>query len=160
MTTASQQVQFVEASCQACRRKFSMPVLSDFSYGEFILHGERNCVFGFLCAHNEPAWEDIETRLKQAGLLAASPTRTDIDHFHRVIASSADAISGQRLVPFPVCPSCGSRSVAYGDSKPHEIGDFIREDIREIPRVTFEAFQLLSDATKTERVGELWRQLS
>jgi hypothetical protein len=158
--TASQQVQFFAASCHACRRKFSMPVLSDFSYGDFILHGERNCVFGFLSAHNEPAWEDIETRLQRVGLLAASPTRTDIDRFHRVIAASADAISGQRLVPFPVCPSCGSHSVAYGDSMPHEIGDFIREDIREIPRVTFETYQLLSDATKTERVGELWRQFS
>ncbi len=155
MTDTSQQVQFFQASCQACRRKFSMPLLSDFSYGEFIFHGERGGVYGFLLALEEPAWEDIETRLQRVGVLAVSPTQKntkDIDRFHRVIAACSDAIGGQALVPFPVCPSCQSHSIAYGDSTP--LG------IRDIPRVTFGAYQLLSEAMKTERVGELWRQFS
>jgi len=129
-----------------------MPLLSDFSYGEFILHGERQSVFGFLSAHDEPAWEDIEARLLRAGLFSASAKRPDIDRFQRVIAASADAISGQRLVPFPVCPSCGSRSVAYGDSKP--------QGVRGVSRVTFSEYQLLSDEMRSQRVAELWRQFA
>ena len=133
-----------------------MPALGDFSYGEFILHGARSCVFGFLCAHEEPAWEDIQTRLQRAGLLPTSPHRTDIDRFHRVVAAAADTKGEQRLVPFPVCPSCGSRSTAYGDSRPHDIGDFKHQDIREIPSVTFGEYQLLSDQQRTDRLRELW----
>jgi hypothetical protein len=152
MTTTSHQVRFFEASCHVCGHKFSMPLLSDFSYGEFTFHGEKHAVFGFLSAHEEPAWQDIESRLRQVGLLAISPTRSNIEHFHRVIAASADAISGQQLVPFPVCPSCGARSVAYGDSK--------QLNIREIPRVTFHKYQSLSNEMKFQRLGELWRQFA
>src|SRR6267154_6330297 len=145
MTSASHLVQFFKASCHACGHRFSMPLLSDFSYGQFILHGERQSVFGFLSAHDEPAWEDIDDRLLRAGLFSASATRPDIDRFHRVVAASADAIGGQHLVPFPVCPSCGSRSVAYGDSRP--------QGIRDVPRVTFGEYQLLSDEMKSHRLA-------
>jgi hypothetical protein len=127
-----------------------MPLLGDFNYGDFVLHGERNSVFGFLSAHVEPAWEDIEARLRQPGLLGTSPIRSDIDRLHRVIAALADAIGGQRLVPFAVCPSCGSRSVVFGDSKP--LG------IRGIPRVTFDEYKRLPDAMKSQRLRELWQQ--
>jgi hypothetical protein len=152
MTATSHSVQFFEASCDACRHRFSMPLLSDFSYGEFILHGERQTIFGFLSAHDEPAWDDIEGRLRRAGLFSASATRLEIDRFQRVIAASADTISGERLVLFPVCPSCGSRSLAYDDSKP--------QGIRDVPRVTFGEYQLLSDEMRTQKVTELWRQFT
>ena len=126
-----------------------MPLLSDFSYGEFIFHGERQHVFGFLSSYDEPAWSDIEARLSVAASLGDSLTRPQIDRFHRVIAAAADFISGQRLVPFPVCPSCGSRSVTYGDFDP--------QDIREIPGVTFQQYQSLSDAERSRRIEQLWR---
>ena len=148
MTSTLILLQFFEGSCRACRHKFSMPLLSDFSYGEFILHGKRQHVFGFLSSLDEPAWDDIDARLRQAGLFSAFATGRDIDRFHRVIAASADAIGGQRLVPFPVCPSCGSRSIAYGDSKP--------QDIRSVPRVTFSEYQQLSSEMKSQKVAELW----
>jgi len=152
MTSASHLVQFFEASCHACGHRFSMPLLGDFSYGQFILHGERQSVFGFLSAHDKPAWEDIDARLLRAGLFSASAIRPDIDRFQRVVAASADAIGGQRLVPFPVCPSCGSRSVAYGDSRP--------QGIRDVPRVTFGEYQLLSDEMRSHKLAELWRQFA
>ena len=125
-----------------------MPLLSDFSYGEFIFHGERQRVFGFLSAHDEPAWEDIEARLRRAALLSDSPSCSEIDRFHRVIAAAADSIAGQRLVPMPVCPSCGAR--AYGDSDP--------QGIHEIPGVTFQQYQSLSDSERLRRVEQLWRE--
>ena len=129
-----------------------MPYLGDFNYGAFILHGERDTVFGFLSAPNELTWKDIEARLQQRGLLTTSPTRSAIARLQRVIAASADAINGQRLVPFPVCPSCGSRSVAYGDSKPL--------DISEVPSVTFGQYQSLSDEMRSQRVEKLWKEFA
>jgi hypothetical protein len=150
MTTLAHKVQFFSAKCQACGHRFSMPVLSDFSYGEFIFHGERQRVFGFLSAHEEPAWEDIDARLRRAALLGDSPSRPEINRLHRVIAAAADSIAGQRLVPLPVCPSCGARSVAYGDSDP--------QGIHEIPSVTFQQYQSLSDSERSERVEQLWRE--
>ena len=145
-------VQFFNASCQACGQIFSMPLLSDFSYGEFIFHGERDHVFSFLSAFEEAAWDDIENRLRQAGLLADSPSRQQVQLMHRVIAAAADMISGQRLVPFPVCPSCGSSSVTYGDSEP--------QGIREIPGVTFNQYQMLSTTERSRRVEQLWTEFS
>lgn len=150
MTMPAHKVQFFSAKCQACGHRFSMPLLGDFSYGEFILHGERQRVFGFLSAHDEPAWEDIDARLRRVALLSDSPSRPEIDRLHRVIAATADSIAGQRLVPFPVCPSCGARSVACGDSDP--------QGIHEIPRVTFQWYRSLSDAERSRRVEQLWKE--
>ena len=129
-----------------------MPLLGDQSYGQFILFGERGGAFGYLSAFDEPAWDDITKRLERARLFTTSERRADVDRLQRVIAASADAISGQSLGLLPVCPSCHSDSVAYGDSKP--LG------IRELPSVTFHGYQLLSDEQKTDRLCELWRQFS
>lgn len=127
-----------------------MPLLGDFTYGQFIFHGERQHVFGFLSALDEPEWEDIEARLRQAAFLSDSPSQQEIDRLHRVIAASADSINGHRLVPFPVCPSCGERSVTYGDSEP--------QGIYEIPSVTFQQYQTLSDSERSRRVEQLWSE--
>ena len=127
-----------------------MPLLGDQSYGQFIFKGNRGGVFGYLCAFDEPAWEDITNRLERTGFYTTSRNRADTDRFQRVIAASADAINGQSLILHPVCPSCHLDSVTYGDSRPLEI--------REIPYVTFNAYHLLSDEQKTANICELWRQ--
>src|SRR5690349_13737073 len=69
-------IQFFSATCHACGHRFSMPVLSDFSYGEFIFYGGREQVFGFLSAHYEPAWEDIAARSRRAAFLGDSPAHS------------------------------------------------------------------------------------
>jgi hypothetical protein len=81
-------------------------------------------------------------KLGRAGLFTSSRSRTDIDRFQRVIAASADPISGQKLVLLPVCPGCHSWSVEYGESKPL--------DVREVPGVTFGGYQSLSDQSRME----------
>jgi hypothetical protein len=150
MTTLTHKVRFFSANCQTCGHRFSMPLLGDFSYGQFIFQGERQRVFGYLAALDEPAWEDIDARLRRAALLGNSPSSSEIDHLHRVIAAAADSIAGQQLVPLPVCPLCGARSVAYGDSDP--------QGIHEIPSVTFQQYQSLSDSERSRRVEQLWRE--
>lgn len=150
MTATSHRVQFYEASCRHCRRTFSIPLLGDQGYGQFIFHGEKGKVFGYLSSLEEPAWEDITARLGRAGLSTTSTSRADIEHLQRVIAASADPINEQRLVLIPVCPGCRSQSVDYGDSKPL--------DIRQIPSVTFSGYETLSDMTRTESLRQLWEQ--
>jgi hypothetical protein len=152
MGPAVHRVQFFEAECRHCKWTFSMPLLGDQSYGQFIFHGDKGDVFVYLPAFEEPAWDDITKRLKDAGLFADSADGPEIDRFQRVIAASADSIRRQTLELFPSCPRCHSDSVSYGDSKP--LG------IHEIPRVTFDKYQLLSDEQKTTRLCELWRQLA
>jgi len=129
-----------------------MPLLGDQSYGQFVFFGEKGGAFGYLSAIEEPACEDIDKRLKRAGLFTTSRNRSEIERFQRVIAALADSIGGQSLIPSPVCPSCRSSSIAHGDATPLEI--------REIPSVTFHDYQALSDKTKTERLCELWRQFT
>ena len=150
MGPALHRVQFFQAECLHCRWTFSMPLLGDQSYGQFIFHGDKGDVFAYLPAFEEPAWDDITKRLKGAGLFADSRSRTEIERFQRVIAASADPIRGQMLELFPSCPRCHSDSVSYGDSKP--LG------IQEIPSVTFQGYQMLSDEKKTAKLCELWRK--
>jgi len=152
MTATSHRVQFYEASCRHCRRTFSIPLLGDQSYGQFIFHGEKGSVFGYLSAFEEPAWEDIEHRLQQAGTYTPPQSRTDIERFQRVVAACADPIGGQALVLLPLCPGCHSQSVEYRDSKPL--------DIRDIPGVTFRDYHALSAQARTERVRQLWEEFA
>lgn len=148
MSSTTHRVQFYEASCRQCRRTFSVPLPGDQSYGQFIFHGKKGGVFGYLSSFEEPAWEDITGRLGRAGLVATSASRADIERLQRVIAASADPIGGQRLVLLPVCPGCHSQSVEYWDSKPL--------DIHQIPGVTFSGYQMLSDGERTENLRRLW----
>ena len=150
MTATAHRVQFYEASCHHCRRTFSIPLLGDQSYGQFIFHGENGSIFGYLSSFEEPAWEDITARLGQAGFVKTSTSPADIGHLQRVIAASADPIGGQRLVLLPVCPGCRSQSVEYGDSKPL--------DIRQIPSVTFTAYNILLDIDRMQSLRRLWEQ--
>ena len=127
-----------------------MPLLGDQSYGEFIFHGEKGSAFGYLSTIEEPVWTDITARLQQADLFLSDKSRADIEHLQRVIAAAADPIDGQRLLLYPICPGCRSRSVEYGDSQP--LG------IREVPGVTFVAYHALSDENRTERLRQLWEE--
>jgi hypothetical protein len=146
--TAMHQVRFVQADCQHCRRSFPIPLLDDFSYGSFVLHGENGGVFGFLTSLECPPWEDIESRLQTITGQRKFTSPADISRFQAVIASCADDIEGQPLHLTPVCPFCRSHSLEYGDSRPL--------DSRRIPAVTFTEFQSLSDSSKMQRLAEFW----
>jgi hypothetical protein len=150
MTATAHSVQFHEASCRHCRRSFAIPLLGDQNHGQFIFYGEKGSVFGYLSSLEDPAWVEITERLGRAGLFTSSRSRTDIDHFQRVVAACADPISGQKLVLLPVCPGCRSRSVEYGASKPL--------DVREVPGVTFCSYQNLSDQSRMEALRRLWEE--
>ena len=150
MTATANRVQFYEASCHDCRLTFSIPLLGDQSYGDFIFHGEKGSAFGLLLVAEEPAWKDIEDRLLRAGLFTTHRTHAEIEHFQRVVAASADPINGQTLLLYPICPGCRSRAIEYGDSK--------ALDIREIPGVTFRGYHALSDQNRTERLRQQWEE--
>ena len=146
--SAMHQVEFVQAGCQHCRRSFPIPLLSDFDYGSFVLHGENGGVFGYLSAFECPFWEDIESRLHTITGQRKFTLSADISRFQEVIANCADEIDGQPLRLMPVCPFCHSHSLEYGSTAPL--------DFHEIPIVTFTRFQSLSDSERMERLAEFW----
>jgi len=112
------QVRFVHTDCQQCRRGFPIPLLDDFAYGSFVLHGEKGGVFGFLSALECPSWADIESRLHTITDQREFTSSADISRFQEVIACCTDNLEGQPLCLTPVCPFCRSHSLEYGGSKP------------------------------------------
>lgn len=150
MIPSGMKVRYFGAFCNSCDCHFQMPLLSDFSYGEFIFAGRG--VHGYLNGITEPAWDDIDARLRAQGLMADSATNEQIRRMQEVIAVLADPLGGQRLASRPLCANCGSRDVAYGDAAP---GSF-----HELPAVTFEEYKSLSDDQRNWRVANTWRKLS
>lgn len=122
-------------------------MLSDFSYGEFILKGRG--VAGFLNAISEPAWDDIDARLQAQGLMPKKPTRAQINRMQEVIANAADRIGGQPLSMRPTCPHCRSRDVDDNGA----LGTFHR-----VPEVQFTGYMALSGSARDELVARLWRE--
>jgi hypothetical protein len=109
-------------------------------------------VFGYLSAFECPSWEDIEARLLKISGLKDFSSRKTSTRLQEAIASCADKIEGQHLGLRPVCPSCRSQNLSYGDAnqlKPHSI-----------PTVTFTEFQSLSDSAKNQRLTEFWNSSS
>jgi hypothetical protein len=127
-----------------------MPLLSDFSYGEFLFHGRG--VHGFLDGLSEPAWDDIGGRLVDQQLMPETPGTGQISRMQKVVAAMSDPIDGQQLVNHPVCSHCGSGDVSYGDNFP---GEF-----HELPAVTYTAYQRMTDAQRNLAVATAWREFA
>src|SRR5690348_16695066 len=118
MIFSDMQVRYFGATCKTCRCDFQIPLLSDFSYGEFICHGRT--VAGYFNSFEGPVWDDINSRLTTLGLLPGKPDSEQIAHMQEVIANTADPLGGQRLHMHPLCPHCGSIDVSFGDTRPGE----------------------------------------
>jgi hypothetical protein len=150
MTPSGIEVRYFGADCRDCGCEFEAPLLSDFSYGEFILHGRG--VAAHLNSIAEPAWDDIDSRLAAAGLLSANPPRDEIDRMQAVIAAAADRVGGQRLHIRRVCPHCQSFNVRYGVHDPRQF--------HPVPRATYEGYLGLADGARNELLARLWIEVA
>jgi|SRR5215207_7377664 len=168
-------VRFFEAHCRDCNATFGVPLLSDFSYGEFILKSEDGKAFAYLNGIVEKSFDQISNileefgedkknrnlRIGKYGFLSAwwakiRPKR-DEDYYQSVayinrlqwtIAQCADEIGGQKLTTQFICPNCRSNKVGYGDTV------VVKDD--EIPVVTFDMFNAMSESEKKEKVREVY----
>jgi hypothetical protein len=145
MQLSDLEIRYAGVTCRACGCLFGVPTLGDFNYGEFILHGRG--VAGFLQSIGEPAWDDIDARLRAQGLLPDKPAREQIDRMQEVIANAADRIGGQALSMRLVCPHCRSGDVEYSGAA----GTFHR-----VPEVQFREYMDLGENARDELVARLW----
>jgi hypothetical protein len=147
MNRQTLKVEFFQADCRDCRHVFRIPLLSDFDYGNFILHGKLGTAFVFVSALEEP-WEEIKNTLSAKVGDKSKPDFKNIARFQRVVALCADVSNGQEFGLFPVCPACGSQIINYGDSK--SLG------IQGIPFAKFSDFMSKPKLERQKLVLDFW----
>ena len=148
MILSDMEVRYFGVTFKSCGCRFHVPALSDFSYGEFILHGRG--VAGYLNSIAEPAWDDIASRLTAQALLPAKPSTEQIRCLQGVIARAADPIGGQPLYNHPVCPNCHSHDVDHNGSA----GKFHR-----LPLALYTRYTALSVRDRDEFIAQLWLEV-
>jgi hypothetical protein len=152
------EIKFYKAICNKCSYVFTVPVLGDMSYGEFIAKGDKGNIFGYLNAFdNEEAWKYIEyffTKLCNQNN-KSSDCRDGIEQFYYIIGKCLDKIEGQELsiVGFPKCPNCRIPCGNFNDND----NNFIEK--KDIPRASFEEFLSLNDFQRKKHIYILWNEL-
>lgn len=141
------EIAFFQAKCSECGTEFSTPLLSDFSYGQFIARSENGLFFAYLNAIEELAFKEIscifDKLLKECGSSLDENTC-----FHSVVGKCSDMIEGQemRIDIGPICPYCKSSSCHYDNLKMVEK--------REIENLSFTSFVALSDEEKNSLIRD------
>lgn len=146
-------ITFFEAKCNECGLLFDTPLLSDFSYGDFIATSENGAFVAYLNALEEPSVEEIrllfDKLFKRYGLKL-----NEISCFHFVVGKCSDMIEGQemRIDIGPICPDCGSKSINYNNLR------VVRT--RNVENLSFTSFIGLSDDEKNSLIKESIIQFS
>ena len=134
-----------EIKCMDCGKKFLGPALGGHSYGSFIFSGEKGNVFGYFQACENPAWNFMETVIKQKGV----GYKAKCNHGERLQAACAyfaDAINGQRLKNNHACPCCFSTNT---HSTSHE-----RVGVVEVSNVSHLEFMSWPESIRRAKVLE------
>lgn len=138
------------ANCNACSETFAVPLLSDFSYGEFIARAQDGRTHGYLNSVEEPGWDSVEHALNIVKI--QTPDLSDFDStkcFQWLVGKCMDSINGQELsiVSRPVCPACASSEISYSDA------DLVGYE--SVPSVTFSTFMGLDEPKRISLVSRL-----
>lgn len=142
-------VVFFEAKCKTCGTMFGNPLLSDFSYGQFIARSEDGKHFAYLDALSEPAVEYIENildnELKEYSIIKNKPFC-----FQYIISKCADKISSKYMKIYgePICPNCNSKNIDYDNG-----GKLF---CKEIPKLLFSSFLSLNDNDRVSIIKNLF----
>jgi hypothetical protein len=123
-----------EAQCGNCARHFSHPSLGDCAYGEVLL-----CTLDGNHYATVSAFTDFSQRVE--ALMGSEAENS----FWSVLASLADAISGQPLSSGIRCPHCASDNIAYWEGR--------RVGVSEVPEATFTQAAALTEDALARRVA-------
>lgn len=134
------------AWCKGCGEEFRVPILSDFTYGEFIAHGLAGLVFGYLNAIDSAAWNAIQAIYGELNL-----PKSDAARFQHIVGNCLDPIDGQSLsiVSGPRCPRCRSEGIDYRDLPSDRLGSL------DVPEASFHQFLALSEPDRRKLIAEL-----
>jgi hypothetical protein len=126
-------------TCQKCFNDIEFPLLGDFSYGEIILQTKDGHDFYLAELIDNRTFNFILQRLKVDSEFMA---KTDPQ---KVLTLVADRLNGKELsTEYPICPICKSKQNHYSDN--------IRTNTRELPFVTWNDFQQLTESDKVEQI--------
>jgi hypothetical protein len=128
------QVAFFKATCSGCDRSFQWPLLSDFSYGEFILHGSNGTTHAYVSLFDNATFDVIRSVL---------PTATP-QSIQEVLARVADQIDDQQFTTVVMCPHCNSHDLSFDDT--------LAVQIAEISIATFDQFLSLNESERRAMV--------
>lgn len=139
-----------EAKCKDCSNIFLIPLLSDFSYGEFIAKGQSGKGFVYLNAFKEKAWGVIDEIIKSSRSHDKNKEYEESECFQKVVGQCIDTIDGEEfsIISDPVCPKCLSRKIDYDDR------DII--DFHEIPEATFNGIVNMEEDERKIFIEKLW----
>ena len=148
----SRSVRFFTNTCRNCCNDIPIPLLGDFSYGEFLFQTEDGAEFGYAAAILEPAWEAVSEIVTHALGIDLKKVSPAIDRYHAVMRRCADPIGGKRFTDdFPICPICLKPMRNYGDSR-------VSHDAT-IPSVSYSRFMELSSDERSGLVIRYWKEM-
>ena len=140
-------IAFFQAKCNKCGALFETPLLSDFSYGEFIARSENGAFVAYLNAFEEISFEEIrflfDKLFKKYDL-----NLNERSCFHFVVGKCSDMIKGKemRIDIGPICPDCSSNSCGYNNLR--MVGT------RDIDKLSFTSFIGSNDDEKNSLIKE------
>jgi hypothetical protein len=126
-----------KAGCRDCGGECSYPSLSDFTYGDFILHSDDGLTFRLLHAINNEVWNFADKHVLDKKDVSA---RERASILQEVVARLADCMDGHSFTMRMVCPFCGSNHLSRWDGE--------RTSLADIPEATFQAFLSLGEIAK------------
>jgi len=137
------------ARCKDCSHRFTVYAFSDFEYGQRLGGTPDPRELGLVDTFNDPVFEEVgglvDEFLKPLGKEDWQRARC----FDSVFSIACDPSASGYVYDFTGkirCPVCGSSNVSYGPDDPPQV------EVIELPRVTHDAWQQLSQAEKRERI--------
>ncbi len=147
------EIAFFEAKCKKCGTLFDTPLLSDFSYGEFIARSENGAIVAYLNAIEELSFNEISSLFYK--LLKNYDINLNKNYcFHFVVGKCSDRIEGQEMVLdlCPICPDCKSNCCDYNNMRMVGKSD--------IEKLSFTSFSALSYDEKNSLIEEYITQFA
>jgi hypothetical protein len=141
-------VSTVRAKCKSCGQHFETPLLSDFSYGEFIYSSQSGQRHKYLGGINNKTWDfvqsvvttDIKVKTKDKGEIIQKVMGLIADN-----EDKADFYQNKILI----CPTCGRDAIILDRDN---VTGFI-----EIDEMTFDRFERMTADEKEKEIGLLMK---
>ncbi len=137
-----QRTYFYSARCLLCLKKFSVPKLSDFSFGEYLYHTKDGKIYANFSAFDELDISSfVEEKIDQ-NTVGRLVNEIQKNLKQKVIGKIADR--PQQEIDFEtgnyICPRCGSKLVKVNENK--------RLKAERLPKLSFEEFKKLDKESK------------
>lgn len=136
-------VSTVKAKCKSCSQHFETPLLSDFSYGEFIYSNQSGQRYKYLLGINNKTWDFVQSMVNADNEIKS---KEKVELIQKVIGLIADNETKAEIYQNKkiICPACG------GDA------NILNRDnvtgFMDINEMTFERFERLTADEKKKEI--------